>query len=74
MPGLQKWMRWTEAAERFCRSGAPNLKNMSPRTRPVKTFSEKGGPQRAFEVRGQRHEGEKVGTLEGEKVRKKLTF
>jgi hypothetical protein len=50
MPGLQKWMRWTEAAERFCRSGAPNLKNMSPRTRPVKTFSEKGGPQRDFRI------------------------
>jgi hypothetical protein len=53
MPGLRKWMRWTEAAERFCLSGAPSFKNMLPKMHPVNLYSGKDGPRRAFEVRGQ---------------------
>jgi len=45
---LQNWTPWTEAAARFCRSGASNFKNMSPKIHPVKTFSEKDGPQPGF--------------------------
>jgi hypothetical protein len=53
MPGFQKWMRWMEAAARFCPSGAPSFKNMSRKMRPAKNFMVKDGPQQAFEVRGQ---------------------
>ena len=65
-----------DPVERFSRSGAKNLKSMSPKVHPVKTFSEKDGPQPGFKtgIRGQRQEFEKVRRLEDEKVRKKLTF
>jgi hypothetical protein len=47
---LQSWTHWTGPAERFSRSGASNFKNMSPKMRPVKTFSEKDGPQPGFKI------------------------
>ena len=50
MPGLQKWMRWTEAAERFNPSGATNFKNMSLKMHPVKIFSEKDGLRPGFRI------------------------
>jgi len=45
MPILQSLTPWTDPAERFYRFGAKNLKNMSPKMRPVKTCSEKDVPQ-----------------------------
>jgi len=47
---LQSWTHWTGPAERFSRSGASNFKDMSPKMRPVKTFSEKDGPQPGFKT------------------------
>jgi hypothetical protein len=67
---LQSLTPWTGPVERFSRSGAKNFKNMSPKMRPVKIFSEKEGLQQGFrtgvsaawlEVQGDRQEDEKVG-------------
>jgi hypothetical protein len=40
---LQNWTPWTDPAGRFSRSGASNLKNMSPKIRLVKIFTGKDG-------------------------------
>jgi hypothetical protein len=45
---LQKWTHWTDPAERFSRSGAKSLKNMSPKIHPVKIFLEKEGLRPGF--------------------------
>jgi len=45
---LQSLTPWTGPVERFSRSGAKNFKNMSPKMRHVKIFSEKDGLQQGF--------------------------
>jgi hypothetical protein len=45
---LQNLTPWTGPVERFSRSGAKNFKNMSPKMRHVKIFSEKDVPQLGF--------------------------
>jgi hypothetical protein len=55
MPTLQNSTPWTGPAAPFSHSGAKSLKNMSPKTRPVKRCSGKDGPQPDFKTgfRGQ---------------------
>lgn len=48
MPTLQNSTPWTGPAAPFSLSGARILKNMSPKTRPVKCCSAKDGPQPGF--------------------------
>jgi len=50
---LQNWTPWTGPAEHFSRSGAKNLKSMSPKIHPVKTFSGKDARQRGFRTEDQ---------------------
>lgn len=50
MPTLQNSTPWTGPAARFSHSGARILKNMSPKTRPVKRCLEKDGPQPGFKA------------------------
>jgi VanZ family protein len=50
MPTLQNSTPWTGPAARFSHSGARILKNMSPKTRPVKRCLEKDGPQPDFKA------------------------
>jgi VanZ family protein len=45
---LRNWTPWTVPVEPFSRSGAKNLKNMSPKIRPVKIFLEKDVPRPGF--------------------------
>jgi len=55
MPTLQNSTPWTGPAAPFSHSGARILKNMSPKTRPVKRCSGKDDPQPGFKTgfRGQ---------------------
>jgi hypothetical protein len=50
MLNLPKPMPWTVAVARLCLCGAISLKNMSPKTLPVKSFLENGDQQPVFKA------------------------
>jgi hypothetical protein len=62
---LQNLTPWTGPVERFSRSGAKNFKNMSPKMRRVKIFSEKDGPQPGFRKGVRSREAESRGLGSG---------